>query len=266
MWNRPHVPTLQSQDLPWTPSAEHHVGGGALHKVLSTDPADGAETSLVQIVTPRSGASDAAMDLFVLEGVGTLNGGQAAPNGYCFVEAGDRFDLLPEPPGMVVLVMSFGAPTLSPAASADGAGPTMTDVHSMPWADPEWGGGAPITPGTQIKWLRDDDRGILYYSAKLPGWYHTVDEWHPHHEESFRVFGDNLLGEVVSGPGSYFFRPPQIWHGPLYTRSGTASYIRADVKTVTRTRPMPPGSDVDTLRRAAFDHLGHPALRPWSVR
>lgn len=263
MWNRPHLPTLQSQDLAWTPTDDDHIGGGALRKILSIDLDDQAESSLVQIVTPRRGLSNTTIDLFVLEGVGLLNGTRVAPNHYCTVRPGDVIDLVPTAPRMVLLVMSFGRASLLPGD--DGPVPEVVDIDDLEWAQPEWNGDATVTNGALVKWLRRDDLGVLYYSAKLPGWYHTVDEWHPHHEESFRVYGDNMMGDVVSGPGSYFFRPPEIWHGPLFTRTGTTSYIRADVATVTTTRPIA-GPDVHTRRRAAYEHLGHPALQPWSAR
>lgn len=263
MWDRTYVPSLQSQDLAWTLTDDEHIAGGGLRKVLSSDPGDGAATSLVQLVHPRAGISDSAMDFFVLEGTGTMNGAAVGPNHYCLISAGDTFDFAPDPPRVVVLVMSFGPATLSASDThPNGKAPTAVDVDTVAWAQPEWGGQATVHSGALVKWLRTDDLGVVYYSAKLPGWHHDVDEYHPHCEESFRLYGDNLLGSSVSGPGSYFFRPPGIWHGPLYTRMGTTSLIRADVKTVTQTRELPDGGDVQTRRRRAFDYLPHPALQP----
>lgn len=261
MWDRPNIEFLQSQDLSWlaVPDGEFGSGGG-LRKVLSADATAGAATTLIRFRSPQRGVLPAGADVYVLEGTGEFNGQRYGPGHYFYLPPGGAVDLRPAGTRTTVYFGPFGLPSLvddDPTAE-----PARHEiVEDLPWSAPGWNGDTPLEPGVSLKWLRRDERGIVYFSAKLPGWKSPQEEVHPNSEESFKVYGDTLLGAAgVMTPGSYFFHRPGLWHGPLYTRTGTASFIRASADTSTEYREPAPGGRCDVLAAHAYLDLPHPAL------
>lgn len=267
VWERNEIQCLQSQDLSWFVASGNHFAAGGPLKVLSRDEEDGSETALARLTGRHVGRLDGPMDVYVLKGRGTLNETEFGPNHYAFLPAGSFVDLIPAPPSVVVLLASFGPPTLAPSKrGAREPAATLVDVDAVPWSEPEWSGGEPVGQGALVKWLRQHDQhGVMYFSAKLPGWRHEVEECHPHAEESFRLYGESMLGTCVLGPGAYFYRNPGDWHGPQFTATGTTSLIRAEVKTITEFRPISPAYDFLQARQRTFDQLSHPALSDWQT-
>jgi hypothetical protein len=52
-------------------------------------------------------------------------------------------------------------------------------------------------------------------------------EIHPTVEESLTLRGDILLGSLgAMTPGCYFWRPPMVPHGPMYSRTGAEFFFR----------------------------------------
>ena len=101
-------------------------------------------------------------------------------------------------------------------------------------------------PGVAVKTLRNADGAFIYLAAMMPGWKCTSEESHPVYEESFKVYGDVLMGArgVIRQHG-YFYRSPGVFHGPLYSRGGTMSFIRSDGPRAPSTgsrRPAAPGT------------------------
>jgi hypothetical protein len=87
----------------------------------------------------------------------------------------------------------------------------------------------------------------------MPGWKSSLEESHPVYEESFKVFGDVLMGSRgVIRAGGYFFRSPDVFHGPLYSRGGTMSFIRSDAAPTTEYRQPGPGATWDELSAHAY--------------
>jgi hypothetical protein len=70
---------------------------------------------------------------------------------------------------------------------------------------------------------------------------------------SYKIYGDVLMGaRGVMREGSYFFRSPGVFHGPLYSRGGTMSFIRSDAAITTEYRDPAPGGAWDELARQAY--------------
>lgn len=263
MWDRPDTEFLRSQDLSWERVPDGDFGsGGGVRKVLSADAAAGAATTLVRFRSRQRGVLPAGADAYVLEGTGTVNGRRYGPGHYLHVPPGAAIDLKPLGARTTLYLGAFGPAAL---VDDDGGGEPVRheDVEALPWSAPGWNGDTPLEPGVSLKWLRRDDRGIVYFSAKLPGWKSPQLECHPNSEESFKVYGDTLLGAAgVMTPGSYFFHRPGLWHGPLYTRTGTASFIRASADTSTEYREPAAEDSVPALSRHSYADLPHPALTP----
>ncbi len=254
MWDRTAVECVQSQELPWQPAPRGEFGaGGGVRRVLSVDPSAGAATTLVRLSSRQRGALVAGADLYLLAGEGLVNGEPYGPHHYLFVPPGAHLDLAPVGGPTTVLAGAFG-----PADLVEGVpGPstvTHVDVDQLDWSAPDWAGSG---PGSAVKWLRRDERGVAFLSAKLPGWRSGQEERHPQAEESFRISGDLFVGTPgVTTAGSSFFHRPGQWHGPLYTRCGTSAFVRADAPISTEYRT--PVTTVD-LSRAYLTH-SHPAL------
>ena len=254
MWDRTTVECVQSQDLPWQPVPAGELGAsGGVRRTLSADASAGAATTLVRFRSRQRGVLVAGADLYVLAGEGLVNGEPYGPNHYLFVPPAAHLDLMPIGGPTTVLAGTFG-----PADLVDGAAGrspvTHVDVEGIAWSAPDWAGPG---PGSAVKWLRRDEFGVAFLSAKLPGWRSSQEERHPQAEESFRISGDLFVGAPgVTTAGSYFFHRPGLWHGPLYTRGGTSAFVRADAEISTEYRN--PVTAVD--RGRAYLTHSHPAL------
>lgn len=270
MWDRENVEFMQSQDLAWTtvPSGEFGAAGSGTRKVLSEDKQDGAISSLVKFRTPQSGTLGCTADIFVLQGYGELNGKPLSAGHYLFLMEGQQLNIVPSNGPLVLYFATFSKPKFS-FEDLSGEIPLKKDavfrhIEEMPWDTPEWNGDQPLEPGVGLKWLRRNDYGISYFSAKLPGWESPMEEAHPNTEESFKVYGDTLLGRTgIMTAGSYFFHRPQFWHAPLYVKTGTASVVRASENTSTTYRK--PEYNWEEAKRLAYLNLEHPALgKTWN--
>ena len=254
MWKRSDVDFIESAEVPWERPADGQFGyaGGGRKRVLSRDPEDGAETAVQRIVDPQRGVLAAEADLYVLSGGGSVNGQEIDVNDYVHINAGTRVDLVPGIRGLVLYSGFWATPTFGPG-DGDPGGVAVTDTERLEWTPATWSGETKLAPGAMLKTLRQDDRAYIYLAAMMPGWRSEAEEAHPVYEESYKVYGDVLMGaRGVMREGSYFFRSPGVFHGPLYSRGGTMSFIRSDAATTTEYREPPPGGAWDELARRAY--------------
>ncbi|MGH3274003.1 MAG: DUF4437 domain-containing protein [Streptosporangiaceae bacterium] len=264
MWNRADVDFIQSQDVPsvWAEEGAFGSGAGGSRRLLSRDPAHGAETAIYRVATRQSGVLASDLDIYVLQGEAVLNGEILRAGGYAYVPAGARLDLSPSVVGLSLYCGFWGPPTWQAVpGTGTGAGLQLTTVQpeTLSWTPAAWGGGTKLEPGAMTKLLRDDDRAFIYLAAMLPGWHCDMAEAHPVYEESFKVYGDTLMGSRgVMRPGAYFFRSPDVFHGPLYSRAGTMSFIRSDGRTSTQYREPEPGCTWQELSHRAYGGGGDP--------
>lgn len=254
MWNRDDVDFVQTQDLPSERVAEGLFGarGAGRKRVLSVDHGDGAETALHRVTEPQRGVLTAGADVYVVRGDGLLGGRPLRTGHYVHVPAGAAIDLVPSVLGLDLYVGSWGTPSLD-EGPGNGAAVTHTDTERMEWVPAGWSGETPLEVGAMSKVLRDDDEAFIYLAAMVPGWKSPSEESHPQYEESFKLYGDVLMGSRgVIREGGYFYRSPDVFHGPLYSRGGTMSFIRSDAATTTTYRDPAPGGAWDELSRAAY--------------
>lgn len=254
MWNRSDVDFIDSAQVPWERPADGEFGfaGGGRRRLLSRDPADGAETVVARVVDPQRGVLAAEADIYVLSGGGVCNGEPIGVNDYVHVAAGARVDLVPGVRGLVLYAGFWATPTFGPGDGDQGA-VSVTHTERLEWTPATWSGEVALAAGAMLKTLREDDRAYIYLAAMMPGWRSESEEAHPVYEESYKVYGDVLMGSRgVMREGSYFFRSPGVFHGPLYSRGGTMSFIRSDATTTTEYRDPPPGGAWDELARQAY--------------
>jgi hypothetical protein len=127
------------------------------------------------------------------------------------------------------------------------------------WDAPNWRGPDALGGhGLRVAWVRKDDSAVSFLSSIPPGFSTQRPEWHDVPEESFRLSGDLLLGDRgVSRPGGYFFHPAEVNHGPLFSVSGTVSYIRKGGVGTTGYGPELPDADLLQLRRNGYLRLNY---------
>ncbi len=220
---RPHIEFVQSADVP---EEEIVVGvfAGAKRRLLSADDADGSWTGLV-----RRGAGSTfdlsgdsrPLELFGLRGSLTLAGADFHAGSYAFVPAHADDASVTVDDDALVLVM------VEPESEAGGGG--RVDVIDTNERRLEDHGVEGVPPGLVIKLLRvDEEKGDwTWICAGPPGWREDRAEIHPTVEEALVLRGDVLLGERGEmGPGSYFWRPPMVRHGPMYSRGGNLIFFR----------------------------------------
>lgn len=256
MWNRPDVDFIQTQDVPWerVPDGDFGACGGGLKRVLSRDDQAGAETAVVQVRDLQRGVTRSDVDLYVCSGAGTVNGETVTTGDYVYVPAGTPVDLQPSVKGLTVYSGFWGPATL------DGDGEAATDepilrVHpdEERWVGATWSGDTELLPGAMVKRLRQAEGVNIYLAAMLPGWRCEAEESHPVYEESFKIYGDVLMGaRGVMRDGAYFYRSPDVFHGPLYSRTGTMSFIRSNGPTTTTYRDPGPGGSWEELAAHAY--------------
>jgi hypothetical protein len=255
MWDRPDVDFIQSQDVANERVAPGTFGfaGGGLKRVLSRDDADGAETALYRIADRQQGTLTSEVDIYIVAGGALLNGDPLHSGDYVHAPAGSRVDLWPDVTGLKLYCGFWGPSTLTGDADA-GADLLLVRPETLSWTPAEWSGDTKLEPGAMVKELRVDEKAFIYLAAMLPGWHCEMAEAHPVYEESFKIYGDTLMGSRgVMRQAAYFYRGPGVFHGPLYSRGGTMSFIRSDGRTSTEYRNPGAGGTWQELSRVAYD-------------
>ena len=250
MWRRPPIPLRDAHRVPWRPVPGGELGRGGAYRDLSVDESDGACSRLVRIETPQHGRLMVGADLYVVRGRGQWGPHPLEEDRYVYVPAGSDISIEPGPSGMVLFCAFSGTPEVAtpPSSSLPGGGATPIDVAGLAWEAPPWSSGS-ATADVFTKWLRRGDDAHVFLSAMLPGRHTRREEAHPVAEETFRLAGEVLqAGDGVSTPGSYCFRPPGFWHGPLGTPHGTLALVRSSGPITTEFRDPPPDRDWDTVR------------------
>ena len=259
MWKRGDVDFVQTQQLGWERVPDGLFGAGELRKVLSAEPESGAATWLVQVRNRQRGTLAAGADVYVLSGTGSVNDLPVDVDGYVFLPPGTRFTVQPHLGPLVLYVGFFGEPELSAAGGEDAARATPADTGT--WVAPTWTEENALQFGAFVKVLRSDELGEAYVTFMRPGWSSPLEERHPNYEESFRLYGDLLQGaRGLMRAGAYSFRSPGVWHAPLYTRTGTMSFIRTSGPTVTDYREPSADRTCEALKARAYPQFAAPSV------
>jgi hypothetical protein len=165
---------------------------------------------------------DRPLELFTIEGALVVDGKPLGSGGYVHLPPTGSTRRLSAPDGAHALVMADEPTT---ARSDDPI--ELIDTNTGRWQTPDVS--PDIPPGILIKLLRVDPvkNDWTWVTGIVPGWQEHRAEIHPTVEEAFLVRGDALLGERGDmTPGSYFWRPPNVLHGPLYSRNGALFFFR----------------------------------------
>lgn len=263
MWNRPNIDYVQTEDLPWSTIPAGNFGAGELHKVLSEDSDDGSRTALVRIRQEHQGRFIGAVDIYVLEGDGDLNGKPLYPGHYYYFPAGGHVRCRPDVQRTTLFVATVGSSLFHPMTSVSdpSAAPNdhiHLDTEELPWHSAAWASDS--APSVFDKLLRSSPEEVRLI-AMLPGHKSDAEERHPTSEESFRICGDLLFGtKGLMTAGAYFFHRPDVWHCPSGTRTGSMSLVRTSGALTTEFRNAPQGSSWNELRRRGYANVRSPAV------
>lgn len=223
---RAHVEFVQAQRLRWEKGAVGGAREAFEAKHLSRDPVSGATSCVVRIPAGWSagGAVNTDEEIFLLDGDLAIDGLPLAPYGYAHLPAGSENALRSER-GAVALWFTDRTPQSAPAAAFDPARRVILDTHAIPYTGnfhPEF------PPGAGRKWLfRDPDGGEETWLLGTMALRNAArQEIHPVVEEMFLLAGEVHSDRGVMQPGAYFWRPPEIPHGPFGTRTGNLYLFR----------------------------------------
>ncbi len=243
---RPHIEFVDTNVLDWQPFPLWNDGGVQM-RLLSQDDETGACTLVLDFPAGwrrnERGYNTAAEELYILRGTLNIGATDYITNCYSYIPAGlTTGPVEAGPNGCSVLAMYDARPhfvasaTSLPDARSDQYIQKM-DTNEMPWRGPHGDGEQPSEFGIMVKLLRQDPESGAqsWVLGILPGWRENRKEVHPVVEESFKLTGDMLLGpRGLMTPGCYFWRPPGVEHGPLFTATGTMSFCRSTGKLSTR--------------------------------
>jgi hypothetical protein len=223
---RPHIEFVQTADVPKEAVDEGGLAGSE-RRLLSADDADGSWTALHTFPAGWSGdlgAGARPAEVFVLEGALTVEGREVGEGCYAFLPAGGGSRPASSAAGAHALLMA------DPERPGATGGPAeIVDPSTRRWVNAELGD-ADIPPGIAIKLLHEDPESgdWTWVAGTVPGWQENRAEIHDTIEECLLVRGDTLLGERgVMTPGCYFWRPPYVRHGPMFTHAGAYFFFRS---------------------------------------
>ncbi len=233
---RPHIEFIQAQILPWEDGRFAEGFPGLAVKMLSRDPDTGACSTVLKFPAGWSlGAenrSAASFEFLVLEGAFSLNGHDYGADTYGYWRAGHKRKGFTSERGAVALGFFGSEPTVTDenGSSRDKDIPFL-DLHDMEWVR------ADIDPDVQFlnlshKTLRHDEETgdttlFLQMGAHThPKGWKERQLYHPCVEEMYLLTGDIVSDVGVMEAGAYFWRPPNLMHGPFGARKGGLAVIR----------------------------------------
>ena len=220
---RRHIEFHQAYEQPKVTHASGPLAG-AVEQRQSEDDETGAFTSLVTFPAGWKGDWSGIarpFELFGLRGEGVLAGEPFRAGVYAYGPSGREGATLEATTEVHALLM-VEAEDETPA----GGRVELQDTNEMKWADHGVQG---VPPGLVIKLLRVDEASgdWTWVAAGPAGWQEDRAEIHPTVEEALLLTGDILLGHRgVMSPGSYFWRVPNVEHGPMVTLDGSTIFFR----------------------------------------
>jgi hypothetical protein len=230
---REHVEYVHHSSLPWEPSDVAGLPADTEEKLLSEDPETGASTRLLKITGERRDpvgdplAWNADVEILVLDGEFWLGSDVLGRFDYAYVPAGATAARFGAPDEATVLFMPDAE--LSETDPVDGAAVDVKHTADMEWenvakyASDNWD-----IVGAGFKILHEDEETgeRSWFLASLPQRDGFGVEKHPVAEEAFQLIGALNGDRGTFNEGSYFWRPPDVPHGPYSNDIGSMTFFR----------------------------------------
>lgn len=229
---RGHLEIIQAQDMGWQelPAADWPVG--ARVRLLSSDPQSGAMTALMELMAGYRrgpGAIAVAGEILVLSGTLRIGEQMRASGYYEYTPPGTAQDQWAAEETCELLLRTAGRPDFTPGH--DGEEPVARiaiDTGRIPWKRGRIPG---PPPGLFSKVLRHDPETgeRVFVCGCVRRYSYPMIEYHDCAEECYHIAGDMRMGTSgLMRPGSYFWRPPYISHGPFHSREGMLALMTVD--------------------------------------
>lgn len=233
--SRPHIEFIQSQSISGRTLQIDGFGKELKSRMLSRDESSGATTEIISLSEgweAPAGFFAADLELFILSGCLQIGNYRLDKHSYSFIPANnpcgpwqalEDTDILWMPSGSVHYSQQLNTPTAS--RSLDYIACIQTSA--IPW-------GTTITPGfppgAMRKQLRIDPAtgASTWLLGVLPQWQENRVEIHPVAEEALVISGAITSERGKMDQGCYFWRPPDIPHGPMSTDDGVFIFFRTD--------------------------------------
>jgi hypothetical protein len=231
---RPHIEFVQQQDLPFERMTLDGTLGEVGVKRLSFDAQTGASSSLIQFPADwrRPGVSYLLADdeFYVLSGDLTISGIIYTEHCYGFLPGGYSQVDAHSDTGALVLGFFSARPDRVAGDPPHGGLDERRLVRRLNLFEDPWTGNFhPQFPlGAGRKWLRRDPvtTDETWILGTLPLRNGRRPEQHPVVEEMYLISGELIGPQGVMRPGAYFWRPPEVWHGPYGSKTGCLMFFR----------------------------------------
>jgi len=228
---RPHVEFIHTHEMPFESAGLVPSRAEIGSKLLSRAPGDGALSAILHYPAGWKGQANeliaADEEFFVLSGtllIGNLSYGEGC---YAHLPAGYAKSLSAGPAGAEVLTFfsQHPAPTSHAAAFDRSRLVERLSLYEDGWDVDYSGVNSPeiAASGSRKKLLRTDpvSGDQTWIMGVIPSYREKKVESHPVVQECYIVAGELAGNYGLMTAGSYFWRPPQILHGPYGTKTGS---------------------------------------------
>ncbi len=252
VWEREHIEFIHFEEKPWQPLEVAGLAPGCEIRLLSLDSSDGACSGILRVPAgwrhAEAFTSTAPEQLFILSG--DLHKGEYTYTDHCYSyrPAGAPHGPMWSENGCEAIIMWDRAFEIKPGDQGNETGMIgRLDTINTNW-QPTIAEGPQA--GIMVKMLRHvpTNDEMTFITGIMPHWKEPRQEHHHCVEESFKLTGDlnlnmNLGDKMRMTENCYFYRPPFLKHGPMYTRTGTMSLIRVSSKLVNYYMPVEEDSE-----------------------
>lgn len=236
---RPHIDYFHAQQLPWETDAYPSLPG-VQSKTLSADDETGACTVILRY--PPGWRLDGPchlpddLEFYLLDGKFTLNDQLYTLDCYGYWPAGSVWENASTESGADIITFFEGKPEFVAGAPDDGkydlslAIPYL-NTYDLEWTkegldpDYEW-----FTMRNKILRVEPETNAITLLveqgAQHLPKDHIGCTEAHPTIEEIFILSGEVRCPYGVLSAGMYLYRPPEIRHGPYFSRFSNVMLLR----------------------------------------
>ncbi|MDA0368764.1 MAG: DUF4437 domain-containing protein [Proteobacteria bacterium] len=241
--SRPLVEFIHAPDMPWDNTPLSPARADVAHKLLSLDGDTGASSLLVkypagwQRTAPESLAAEE--EIFVLDGTLTLDGEDFGPGDYTCLPKGYPRQSAVSADGAVALTFFSAKPVALKNASSndDHAHVPRQSLYGDGWDADYAGVNSPeiAGSGSRKKLLRTDPvtGDQTWLMGVIPSYREKRVESHPVVQECYMVWGEMSGNTGLLVTGSYFWRPPEILHGPYGSKTGAIILSRTEGGSLT---------------------------------
>jgi len=201
-------------------------------KVLSRDDEQGSLSGLLSLPAGyRRGKGFLACgsEFFVLSGTIRCGDNVRGAGYYEYTPANETQEAWAVEEDCELLVLTSGTADFEPGVGeGELSGRVAVDTVRLPWMRGRVPG---PPPGLFSKVLRHDEQtgARVFLCGCVPRYDYPLIEYHDCHEEAYQIAGDMRIGTSgLMSPGSYFWRPPYVTHGPFYSRGGMMALMTVD--------------------------------------